>query len=96
MEYVLQTHALKKMYGNFKALNGLSMNVPRGSIYGFVGKNGAGNPPHSSGLRASGAFCRRIYHLRAEKHAERDHRSKKADGSRGGDSLDLPGYDSGG
>lgn len=42
MEYVLRTHALKKVYGNFKALNGLSMNVPKGSIYGFVGKNGAG------------------------------------------------------
>jgi ABC-2 type transport system ATP-binding protein len=42
MEYVLKTNALKKEYGNYKALNGLSMNVPKGSIYGFVGKNGAG------------------------------------------------------
>lgn len=42
MEYVLKTNALKKQYGNYKALNGLSMNVPKGSIYGFVGKNGAG------------------------------------------------------
>jgi ABC-2 type transport system ATP-binding protein len=42
MDYVLQTNALSKQYGNFKALNGLSMNVPKGSIYGFVGKNGAG------------------------------------------------------
>lgn len=42
MEYVLQTNALKKQYGNHKALNGLSMHVPNGSIYGFVGKNGAG------------------------------------------------------
>ncbi|MCI8992939.1 MAG: ATP-binding cassette domain-containing protein [Eubacterium sp.] len=42
MEYVLKTNALKKVYGHYKALNGLSMNVPKGSIYGFVGKNGAG------------------------------------------------------
>lgn len=42
MDYVLTTNALNKSYGHFKALNGLSMNVPKGSIYGFVGKNGAG------------------------------------------------------
>lgn len=42
MEYCLQTSALQKQYGHFKALNGLSMNVPKGAIYGFVGKNGAG------------------------------------------------------
>lgn len=42
MEYVLRTNALKKEYKNYKALNGLSMNVPKGSIYGFVGKNGSG------------------------------------------------------
>lgn len=42
MEYVLKTNQLTKQYGHFKALNGLSMNVPKGSIYGFVGKNGAG------------------------------------------------------
>ena len=42
MEYVLQTNAIRKEYGHYKALNGLSMNVPKGSIYGFVGKNGSG------------------------------------------------------
>lgn len=42
MDYVLKTNALSKSYKNFKALNGLSMNVPKGAIYGFVGKNGAG------------------------------------------------------
>lgn len=42
MDYVLKTNALCKNYGRFKALNGLSMSVPKGSIYGFVGKNGAG------------------------------------------------------
>lgn len=42
MEYVLTTNNLTKRYHKFTALNGLSMNVPKGSIYGFVGKNGAG------------------------------------------------------
>lgn len=42
MEYVLSTDSLTKKYGSFTALNGLSMNVEKGAIYGFVGKNGAG------------------------------------------------------
>ncbi len=42
MEYCLTTRALKKQYGHFTALGGLTMHVPKGSIYGFVGKNGAG------------------------------------------------------
>lgn len=42
MDYVLRTDALGKSYKHFKALNGLSMNIPKGAIYGFVGKNGAG------------------------------------------------------
>lgn len=42
MDYVLKTNSLCKHYKNFKALNGLTMNVPKGSIYGFVGRNGAG------------------------------------------------------
>lgn len=42
MEYILTTDALSKQYRHFKALSGLTMHVPKGSIYGFVGKNGAG------------------------------------------------------
>lgn len=42
MEYVLQTQSLCKRYGHFQALNGLTMQIPKGSIYGLVGKNGAG------------------------------------------------------
>ena len=42
MRYVLQTNSLTKKYKNFQALNGLTMNVPAGSVYGFVGPNGAG------------------------------------------------------
>lgn len=42
MDYVLQTNGLSKRYRGFQALNGLSMHVPKGAIYGFVGRNGAG------------------------------------------------------
>ena len=42
MEYVLETANLRKQYGHFTALNNVTMHVPRGAIYGFVGKNGAG------------------------------------------------------
>ena len=42
MDYVLTTQNLSKHYGRFKALDGLAMHVPRGAIYGLVGRNGAG------------------------------------------------------
>ncbi len=42
METVLKVNGITKRYSGFTALDELSMNVPKGSIYGFVGKNGAG------------------------------------------------------
>lgn len=42
MEYILETDLLTKRYRNFSVLNGLTMHIPKGSIYGFVGRNGAG------------------------------------------------------
>lgn len=42
MEYCLVTQKLTKKYRKYTALNGLDMHVPKGAIYGFVGKNGAG------------------------------------------------------
>lgn len=42
MEYVLTTNALTKSYGNFKALSNLNMHIPKGAIYGMIGRNGAG------------------------------------------------------
>lgn len=42
MDCVFQTEDLSKRYGNFQALDGLSMHVQKGAIYGFAGKNGAG------------------------------------------------------
>lgn len=42
MDNVLTTTALSKQYKHTKALDQLSMQVPRGAIYGFVGRNGSG------------------------------------------------------
>lgn len=42
MTPALKTAGLAKRYGEFTALDGLDMTVPRGAIYGLVGRNGAG------------------------------------------------------
>ena len=42
MDYILETRSLSKHYGHFKALDSMDMHVPKGAIYGLVGKNGAG------------------------------------------------------
>lgn len=42
MDYVLQTRSLTKKYKSYQALNGLTLNIPKGSVYGLVGRNGAG------------------------------------------------------
>ena len=41
-EYVLRTQNLTKTFERYKAVNHVSMNVRKGDIYGFIGKNGAG------------------------------------------------------
>lgn len=42
MELVCEAHGLSKQYGHTYALQNLTMQVPKGSIYGLVGRNGAG------------------------------------------------------
>ena len=39
---MLEMKHVTKTFGNFKALDDLTMTVPRGSVYGLVGPNGAG------------------------------------------------------
>ena len=39
---MLELKHITKSFGNFKALDDLSMTVPRGAVYGLVGPNGAG------------------------------------------------------
>ena len=42
MDLVIQTHSLTKRYGRVLAVDGLSMDVPRGRIFGLLGPNGSG------------------------------------------------------
>ena len=42
MEYTLQTTDLTKNFGKTLAVNKVSMNIKKGDIYGFIGRNGAG------------------------------------------------------
>ena len=39
---VIRTEALAKHYGDVEAVDGISLSVKKGEIYGFLGLNGAG------------------------------------------------------
>ncbi len=39
---MLKVENLKKKYGKFHALKGISFEIPKGHIFGFIGQNGAG------------------------------------------------------
>ena len=39
---MIQIENLTKYYGKFKAVDGLTLEIPDGSVFGFVGPNGAG------------------------------------------------------
>lgn len=42
MNNILEVQKVVKQYGNYTALNEISLTVPKGSIYGLLGPNGAG------------------------------------------------------
>lgn len=42
MEYILETNNLEKRYKKFTAITKLNMHIPKGAIYGLIGRNGAG------------------------------------------------------
>jgi len=41
-ELAIQTDKLEKIYGKLRAVDELSLNVPRAAFMGFLGRNGAG------------------------------------------------------
>jgi ABC-2 type transport system ATP-binding protein len=41
-ELAIETQSLHKHYGALRAVDGLELRVPRGAVYGFLGRNGAG------------------------------------------------------
>jgi ABC-2 type transport system ATP-binding protein len=38
----IETRSLTKKFGGFTAVNGVTMSIPEGSVYGFLGPNGSG------------------------------------------------------
>lgn len=41
-EYAIQAENVVKKFGDFTAINNITLNIPKGSIYGFLGPNGCG------------------------------------------------------
>ena len=41
-ELAISSQGLQKLYPQVRAVDGLDLNVPRGAVYGFLGRNGAG------------------------------------------------------
>ncbi|MDR1191628.1 MAG: ATP-binding cassette domain-containing protein, partial [Verrucomicrobiales bacterium] len=41
-EYVIETNGLTRFFGKNCVVNELNLQIPRGSIFGFLGRNGAG------------------------------------------------------
>jgi len=39
---LLEVHEVSKSFGDFKALDQVSLSIPKGSIFGLLGPNGAG------------------------------------------------------
>jgi ABC-2 type transport system ATP-binding protein len=42
MDLAIETHNLKKYFGDIHAVDGIDLQIPKGSLYGVLGPNGAG------------------------------------------------------
>jgi ABC-2 type transport system ATP-binding protein len=42
MDYVVQTHQVKRAFGSFEAIRGVDLSIRQGETYGLLGPNGAG------------------------------------------------------
>lgn len=40
--YAIELESITKNFGKHRAVDSLSLSVPKGSIYGFIGPNGSG------------------------------------------------------
>ena len=84
MESILKTRGIVKKYGNNTVLNGINMNINKGDIYGFIGKNGAGKT----------TFMRVILSLTTKTNGEVsffDNKSIEEVGLRVGSLIEAPG-----
>lgn len=63
-EAVIELEGLGKCFGTHAALDGLDLRVPAGSVFGFLGRNGAGKTTaikHLLGLLKADRGCARIF-----------------------------------
>lgn len=73
MAYILETSGLTKQYKKQKALDHVNMHIERGSIYGFIGRNGAGKTTFMkiiSGLSYADAGEIYLFGEKIKKHSE--------------------------
>jgi ABC-type multidrug transport system ATPase subunit len=42
IEYAVETEGLTRQFGDFAAVDGITLKIPKGHLYGFLGLNGAG------------------------------------------------------
>ncbi len=76
MEPAIETRALVKLFGNVRAVDGIDLVVPRGSVFGLLGPNGAGKTTTvrmlATLLRPDGGSARVLGHdVVGEPHAIR-------------------------
>ena len=53
MTALIEAEELRKSFGELKAVDGISLDVPRGEVLGFLGPNGAGKSTTMKMLTAS-------------------------------------------
>ncbi|RYD15253.1 MAG: ATP-binding cassette domain-containing protein [Lysobacteraceae bacterium] len=76
MTHAIETRALVKLFGNVRAVDGIDLVVPRGSVFGLLGPNGAGKTTTvrmlATLLRPDGGSARVLGHdVVGEPHAIR-------------------------
>lgn len=52
----IECNNLTKQFGDFKAVNGISLSVKKGEIFGFLGANGAGKTSFGIGGKKGDRF----------------------------------------
>ena len=60
MHAAIRTQELRKVYGTKAAVDGLDLDVPKGSFFGFLGPNGAGKTTANGFAPVSCAVCWRL------------------------------------
>src|SRR5262245_64212978 len=72
-ERIIETRKLKKQYGQKVAVDGIDLAVERGSIHGFLGRNGSGKTTTIKmllGLTHPTSGCARVFGMRPEDRKE--------------------------